>query len=194
MSNNLIHKRKVFDCFIFDNKTKFSLLKWRLEYLYCHVDGFFIIVPCFVNFGEINLEILDKCNDFAFQCCKVCIYKLNIDLKEMSDLELIYNYFNNFSFFENKINNGDVCLLSFLNEIPNYDVIKWYLDNKITETKVLRQKNFNDYVNFTHNKSTDILGTIITTHNKPFNAFDIWKDKTKHDIITEGGWYFLNNE
>lgn len=165
---------KIFDCFIYNNEIK--LLDLRIKYLYNHVDYFVITEAEQTFQGQAkeynfkkNYDLFSKYKD------KIIYFQNNIFAKNVEDLKQkfklkypkIYENFKNLNNFDksdftwcldtfhreiilesvkNEIKDDDIFILSDVDEIPNYEILK----NKIFDSdkvNVLVQKEYRYFAN-----------------------------------------------
>lgn len=212
---------KIFDCFIYNNEVK--LLDLRIKYLYDYVDYFVITeskqtfqgVSKEYNF-EKNFDQFSKYKD------KIIYFQNNLFAENVSDLKQkfklkypqIYENFKNLNNFDksdftwcldafhreiilesvrNEIKDDDIFILSDVDEIPNYEILK----NKIFDldkVNVLVQKEYRYYINslIYDNWHGSILCKWNLAREIGLNKLRIASKKSyeKYNYIRDGGYHF----
>lgn len=182
-------KKNIFDCFLFYNELE--LLELRLMELYDFVD-YFILVEAdrtFKNnekelFFEKNKEkyakFLDKIIHVKFKS-KVCPPEMNIWTNEIDQRNAMMDILNE------KAKKGDKIILSDVDEIPNIETIKKYLD---CDSIISFEQNL--YYYFINCKlNITWYGTTMANFGQ-FNTIQELREigRSGFNAVKNGGWHY----
>jgi beta-1,4-mannosyl-glycoprotein beta-1,4-N-acetylglucosaminyltransferase len=122
---------KIIDCFTFYNEL--DVLKVRLEELYDVVDHFILVEATKTHAGN-DKPLYYKDNKESFNNYNDKIIHIVIDFPQTNDSWVRENYQRNCIDLGIKqliMNDNDIIIISDLDEIPNFDVMRSIKDNKV---------------------------------------------------------------
>ena len=180
---------KVFDCFTFFNELE--ILELRLMTLDECVDYFVLVESNKTHTGKSKNFVFDENKDKFSKYIDKIIYVQVEDLPEYSlnNIWLAENFQRNcINRGLDKIVDGDQVIISDVDEIPNPDIIKQYINSD--RIVVMQQKLFYYHVNCLQNQLW--CGSIMATYPKyesPQWLRNVARGSNQH-VVENGGWHY----
>jgi beta-1,4-mannosyl-glycoprotein beta-1,4-N-acetylglucosaminyltransferase len=191
---------KIIDCFIFYNEE--DLLNYRLNILNDYVD-YFILVESTMTFVGKKKELYYNKNKAFYEKFNDKIIHIVVDLPYDETIININNsdQWKNEFFQRNSIKNGidklnldneDIIIVSDLDEIPDYEILKKIINNQLTLTNQIMSLE-QDFYYYNLNSKLELKWNLpkILTYYK-YNELNLTINDIRLfncDIVKNAGWH-----